>query len=261
MAVPGGSARRLAYFLSRPSRSTLCAPWPWPETGVHLRSIPNTGRDSGARGSTWWSALLARSVLADDEYRRWSTMWAAPTRRVEWLLGRVAMKDAVRSWAMTRHGVALAPKMVRIETTSAGAPFVRCDALDERGGSPAVSLAHCRSLVLAAVGDPGRGLGVDVESEDRNVSVLSRALTPEESAMLEGPYAVLDLLVAKEAAAKARGTGLGGSLARWPVVGLDPARPGLVVASPEPDAARVRVVLARRGGVVASLAQCDVDHL
>jgi hypothetical protein len=43
-------------------------------------------------------------------------MWAAPTRRVEWLLGRVAMKDAVRSWAMTRHGLALAPTMVRIET-------------------------------------------------------------------------------------------------------------------------------------------------
>jgi len=171
------------------------------------------------------------------------------------------MKDAVRSWAIARHGLALTPKMVQIETTSEGAPFVSCDALDERGGTPAVSLAHCPSLVLAAAGEPGRGLGIDVESEDRNVSTLSRALTPEESALLEGPSGVLDLLVAKEAAAKARGTGLGGSLARWPVVGFDPARSSFVVASPESGAAWVRVVLARRGGVVVSLAQCDVDHL
>lgn len=258
MAIPGGSARRFAFFLSRPSRSTLCARWAASPSGVQLRSIANAGPDGDFVSSTSWLTLLARTVLDDEELDTWAAMAAGQRRRAEWLLGRVALKDAVRSWAIERYESAVAPRAVRIETTPAGAPFVACTELDERGGSPAVSLAHCRTLVLAAAGDPGRGLGVDVETRDRNVATLSRALTPEESALVSGAertgVSVLDLLVAKEAAAKALGIGLGGSLARWPVADADRDGRRLLIRAPDPHRQLLPVDLVRRSGVVVGLA-------
>ena len=265
MAIPGGSARRFAFFLGRPSRSTLCARWPGSPSGVQLRSIPNASMDGHSPRSTSWLHLLARAVLTDEERDTWLSMDAGPRRTAEWLLGRVALKDVVRSWAIQRYERAVAPREMRIETTSAGAPFVACTELDDRGGSPAVSLAHCRTLVLAAAGEPGSGLGVDVEARDRNVATLARVLTPEEAALVSGAerngVGVLDVLVAKEAAAKALGVGLGGSMARWPVV--DAGREGrqVVIRAPEPHRQLVPVDLVRHRGVVVALAKCDLDHL
>jgi phosphopantetheinyl transferase (holo-ACP synthase) len=208
---------------------------------------------------------LARAVLTEEEFDYWSAMEAGQHRKTEWLLGRLAMKDAVRSWAIQRYQHGVAPRAVRIETTSAGAPFIVCSELGELGPLPAVSLAHCPTLVLAAAGDPGRALGVDVESRDRNVTTLARALTPEELALTSdaGSYgvSVLDVVVAKEAAAKALGIGLGGSLTRWPVADADLQGRRLFVQAPEPHPQVVPVDLVRRSGVVVGLAQCDLDHL
>lgn len=264
MAIPGGSARRFAFFLGRPSRSTLCARWPGSSTGIQLRSIANVGPDSDSLSSTSWMRLLSRAVLDDEELDTWAAM-AAGRRRAEWLLGRVALKDAVRTWAIQRYERAVAPRAMRIETTSAGAPFVVSTELDDRGGSPAVSLAHCRTLVLAAAGEPGSGLGVDVEARDRNVATLARVLTPEEATLVSGAerngVSVLDVLVAKEAAAKALGIGLGGSMARWPVVDADREGRQVVIRAPEPHRQLVPVDLVRHRGVVVALAKCDLDHL
>lgn len=190
-------------------------------------------------------------------------MQTAPRRKAEWLLGRVALKDAVRGWAIRRHRIMLAPQAIIVETTPAGAPFVRCAALEERGAVPAISLAHCPTLVLAGATDPGPGLGVDIEAQNRNVSTVARALTPEESAMTaDGGVGVLEIVVAKEAAAKARGVGLGGSLARWPVLEAMNEGPHtrLRVLAPGPDPEPVTVWLQRREGYVVAVTSCDVDH-
>lgn len=263
--IPGGSARRFAYFLGRPSRSTLCTRWPGSPTGVQLRSLPNVDVHGYSPGSTSWLHLLARAALTDEERDTWLAMDSRPRRKAEWLLGRVALKDAVRCWAIQRYELPVTPRAIRIDTTSAGAPFVVCTELDDCGGSPVVSLAHCPALVLAGASDPGRGLGVDVEARDRNVATLARTLTPEESILVSSAglsaVDVLDVLVAKEAAAKALGIGLGGSMARWPVVDADPQGRRLFVRAPEPHHQVVPVDLVRRSDVVVGLAKCDLDHL
>ncbi|HEV8024824.1 MAG TPA: hypothetical protein VGP37_08055, partial [Candidatus Nanopelagicales bacterium] len=83
----------------------------------------------------------------------------------------------------------------------------------------------------------------------------------EESAMVaDRGVGVLEIVVAKEAAAKARGVGLGGNLARWPV--LEAMNDGLQlrVLAPGPDPGPVTVRLQRREGYVVAVTSCDVDH-
>lgn len=139
------------------------------------------------------------------------------TRRwIEWILGRDA---AVR--AAQQLGV----EQPVIEVTPNGAPFVR-------GSQVGLSIAHTRGLALAAVAPCH--IGIDVEKSTRDVSRLARGLHPGEVDIAMS-VSVIGCLVAKEAAAKATGLGLGGSLARWPVLDaeLSGSAPCLSIAAPD----------------------------
>jgi len=146
-------------------------------------------------------------------------------RRAEWLTGRFLARRAVGDV------LACDPSDVVIDVTGDGAPFV----VD--GADVCVSISHTRDLVVAGA-VRGPWLGVDVEWAARDVSRLVRALGPAEMDWA-GAVGAVSLLVAKEAAAKSWGVGLGGSLGRWPVesVSLDV----IVVGSPMGDARSVGV--------------------
>ena len=136
------------------------------------------------------------------------------------------------------------PSEVVIDVTDAGAPFVVGEV------DVCVSISHTRDLVMAGA-VRGPWLGVDVEWADRDVSRLVRALEPSERAMVE-PADVVSVLVAKEAAAKSWGVGLGGSLSRWPVESIDSGV--IVVGSPLGDSRGVHV-FERNGAVVGVCAE------
>ena len=134
-------------------------------------------------------------------------------RRTEWLQGRGVLQSAVSAWAREHGDRDVMPSDVRIGIGALGEP--RLEAPHDPAMS--LSLAHGGDLVVgAAVGAEYR-IGVDVERADRNVGSLSRMMLPSEQAMVAAGIPLLDLLVAKEAAAKAWQIGLGGSLQRWPV--------------------------------------------
>lgn len=142
---------------------------------------------------------------------------ARGTRRwTEWILGRDAAMRAAK-----QAGV----EQPVIEVADTGAPFLV-------GSKVGVSIAHTRGLVLAAVAS-GR-IGIDVERSDRDVSRLATGLHPGEVEIAMS-VSVIGCLVAKEAAAKATGLGLGGSLARWPVLDaeLSGSDPTLSIAVPD----------------------------
>ena len=146
------------------------------------------------------------------------------SRRTEWLLGRVAIKESVRDWqAATGHPMVPCER-IEVGIDQAGAPWVRAPG----SIAPEVSLAHTRvtagpgrlaqaGLVLAAASSPGERVGVDVEAVDRPLPALDRLLDERERALIDSECGAIGLLVAKEAAAKAAGTGLQGSLYRWPI--------------------------------------------
>lgn len=216
------SARRAAVYLTRPARLTFSSTWSADIDGVHLRSLSKSGRAERGLRSISWERALARVSLTEVESAEWRAMGASSERRIEWLYGRIAAKDAVRVWAARTHSLTLAPRDIEIARTDAGAPVVRCRQLQELREAPAISITHNRTFVIAAAGDSRMRVGVDIEDRGRSVDRLARALGESELEFVSaGRLSVLELLVAKEAAAKSVGIGLGGSLARWPVVAFD----------------------------------------
>ncbi|WP_051361927.1 type I polyketide synthase [Solimonas soli] len=141
-----------------------------------------------------------------------------PRRRRQWLNGRVAAKDAVRAW-LRGQGAAgdIFPQELRIANDGDGAPHVHGNVTDVVPAALQISIAHKDTLAAAIVG--AQAVGIDLERiEARDPGFVAMAFTPAERALLLGTdNAVADIewtrgWVAKEAAAKAARTGLGGHL-------------------------------------------------
>ncbi|NLD75115.1 MAG: 4'-phosphopantetheinyl transferase superfamily protein [Acidimicrobiales bacterium] len=144
-----------------------------------------------------------------------------PNVQRTWLLGRIAAKDAVRHLLGERGSDPLFPVEVGVTNDESGRPLVRVPRdLDVR-----VSIAHTTGLgvALAAV---GVDVGVDIEPvEPRAGSFESTAFTEAERELL-ATVGVADgnrdreltrWWAAKEAAAKAAGTGMQGRPRDWEI--------------------------------------------
>lgn len=151
----------------------------------------------------WPEMAIVQAALADeppatelpDDAHAWSI-----ARKSQWWNGRRALRAACH--AIGVHADA-------VTTTSLGAPQV---------AGAQVSIAHTHDIAVAVATKSWSRVGIDVERADRNVDRLEGALSADERTLVgTGLIDVLSLVMAKEAASKAMGTGLEGSLHRWPV--------------------------------------------
>ncbi|MFF4233660.1 beta-ketoacyl synthase N-terminal-like domain-containing protein [Streptomyces sp. NPDC001820] len=166
-----------------------------------------------------------------------------PRARSAWLLGRIAAKDAVRQLLWDEGAGPLFPVEVQVGNDAEGRPRAR----GPLAAGLRLSLAH-KDRVAVAHAHPGHAVGIDVEAVTDDPAALSRiALTADERRLAEElaardgcgrAQALTALWCAKEAAAKAEGTGLGGRLRQWTVT-EGPA--GLSVSSPEGRVHAVRI--------------------
>ncbi|ASW54385.1 type I polyketide synthase [Plantactinospora sp. KBS50] len=192
-------------------------------------------------------SMAARGILGGAAYAEYERH-PARTRK-QWMLGRIAAKDAVRSRLWERGHTDIYPIELTVGNEADGRPWVRgrpgrgledCD----------VSLAHCAEIGVAIArlrpaGAPdgpatGPGVGIDVaEVADHPDSTLSYALTGTELALLHslsGADADRRRLwftrfwAAKEAVGKAEGTGLDGQPRRFEVREATDAALGVAVA-------------------------------
>ncbi|MGW2049644.1 beta-ketoacyl synthase N-terminal-like domain-containing protein [Streptomyces sp. NPDC001858] len=209
-----------------------------------VERFPDRNTLSESRPGGWqllherWPDLASRELIMRNslggversEYAR-----HAPRGRRQWLLGRIAVKDAVRRWLWDQGEGPVFPAELRVRNDEAGRPYVtgvhgrELPALD-------VSLAHCAEAGAAIVRPhtPGPGPGIDIEEvADRAPETLATALGPEELRLLHrlsadtGDCEALwftRFWTAKEAVAKAEGTGFGGRPRDFTV--LDAARSG-----------------------------------
>jgi acyl transferase domain-containing protein len=157
---------------------------------------------------------LARRFLGEAERADYERQ--GPRKQRAWLSGRVAAKDAVRDLLWRSGHGPLFPVEVSITSEDSGRPLVSV-----RGGRDLrVSIAHKDDLAVALARE-GRAPGIDVERvEKREDSFAELSFTAAELGLVEGEprdEAWTRLWTAKEAAAKAAGTGLGGSPRRFPV--------------------------------------------
>jgi phosphopantetheinyl transferase len=188
-----------------------------------------------------WPDVASRDLIAGSylgaaeraEHER-----TKPQSRRGHLLGRIAVKDAVRHLLWSQGGGPLFPAEVEVVNEPSGRPRVRgahgleLPPLD-------VSLSHCREVAVALCRPAGRGIGIDVEEiVPRDQGALAFALTDHERRLLgelaqrggEPPDLwFARFWTAKEAVGKAEGTGLGG----WPR--------GLEVVSASPSTLHLRL--------------------
>ncbi|WP_302168864.1 type I polyketide synthase [Streptomyces sp. TBY4] len=161
----------------------------------------------------------------------------SPRARAPWLLGRIAAKDALRHLLWDGGAGPVFPAEVPIGNDQAGRPL----AGGALAGGFRLSIAH-KDRIAVALAHPALPVGIDVEQVTTDPDALIRiALAPGELGLAERlaaregtglPAALTALWCAKEAAAKAAGTGLGGRPRDWRTTG-DPDSGELRVLSPD----------------------------
>ncbi|MFI5821888.1 beta-ketoacyl synthase N-terminal-like domain-containing protein [Streptomyces rishiriensis] len=215
-----------------------------------VERFPERHTLSEARPGGWlllherWPDLASRELIMRNslggaeraEYAR-----HAPRGRRQWLLGRIAVKDAVRQWLWERGEGPVFPAELRVHNDDAGRPYVT--GVHGRVLPPLdVSLAHCAEAAVAIVRPhrPGPGPGIDVEEVvDRAPQAMAAALGADELRLLHRLSArtgdgealwFTRFWAAKEAVAKAEGTGFGGRPRDFAVLDATPAGDRLTVA-------------------------------
>ncbi|MGH9126489.1 MAG: beta-ketoacyl synthase N-terminal-like domain-containing protein [Acidimicrobiales bacterium] len=170
--------------------------------------------------------LVMRRYLAAAERRTYDQQH--PRGRHRWLLGRMVAKDAARQWLWQGGAGDLYPAEFEVANEESGRPTI--SGLPE--GS-AVSIAHSGECAVAMVGDAGL-VGIDIEAiEVRGPQFEATAFTEGERRLLDrlapagsGARAewITRLWTAKEAVAKAVGTGLEGRPHQFEIVAADKTR-------------------------------------
>ncbi|WP_405496742.1 beta-ketoacyl synthase N-terminal-like domain-containing protein [Streptomyces sp. NBC_00096] len=189
--------------------------------------------------------LVMRRYLGAAERTAYERL--APRARAPWLLGRIAAKDALRQLLWDGGAGPVFPVEVPVGNDPAGRP--------RAGGALAagirLTIAH-KDRIAVALAHRVHPVGIDVEPVTTDPDALIRiALAPGELALAERlaahegtglPAALTALWCAKEAAAKAAGTGLGGRPRDWRAAG-DPGSGRLRVLSPDGHPYQVRTTL------------------
>ena len=193
-------------------RPFLSQPWRQRETGILCRRIEPP--------HVYDFEKLSHAILTDREKLIWYQMSKKGLRRIEWLLGRAAAKDAVRQWAGENEDLTLNYLDLEIIATASGKPQVNCPSLADKGVILDISLSHTQSYILAAVAPPKHQIGIDLEliSNLNMEDVKNMAFTEAELNLLLNPSCEMSLLsfwCAKKAAAKATGIGIQSHHHQW----------------------------------------------
>jgi phosphopantetheinyl transferase len=176
-----------------------------------------------------WLKVLAGIVLSRREREHWNSMRAVHKRRLEWLLGRCAAKDAVRVLVRKHLGTALAPADIEIVPDAYGKPRVEGAWTARLGIEPGVSISHTggTAVALAAL-DGNHAVGIDVETVSSRIdTVESVVFSRDERELLAGlpqdrrQEWAIRMWCAKEAVSKALGRGIAAGLDSFRVTGAE----------------------------------------
>jgi phosphopantetheinyl transferase/acyl carrier protein len=170
--------------------------------------------------------MLADRILSAREREHWKSMRAVEKRRREWLLGRCAAKEAVRSLLERNLDLHLSPVEIEIVPDPYGRPLVSYRS--QCGPGPSLSIAHSEGTAVAlAALDPETRVGIDLEAlrhrrEDYEAIAFSadeRGLLATLPRELRQEWA-LRMWCAKEAVGKALGRGLSAGLLAFHITGI-----------------------------------------
>lgn len=202
----------------------LGSPW-LTETGCMVERVEGISHEFLDQGWSIWKRALAHMILDAEERKVFHELPLEGPRRVEWLLGRAAAKAAIRRWARAELDLEIDSADIRIEKDSAGRPYAVCPEISQLATMPTLSISHARDVAIAAISPEGNGIGIDLERPAARPvgDWLRSAFSDAECSFAAGGdlSILLRFWCAKEAAAKALGTGLAGRPEDWPILGFD----------------------------------------
>ena len=165
------------------------------------------------RNEGLWLKILGAVSLGALERADFAGMKGSAARRIEWLFGRIAAKEAVRRYLKDRRQARWSFADVQILPDANGKPQAMGAWSDNMSEHLDIAIAHTSQFAVA-VAAANRRVGVDVESVSRNLSAEFAAgvFAPDEmelaAASAESSRAMLRFWCAKEAVSKALGTGI-----------------------------------------------------
>jgi phosphopantetheinyl transferase len=179
---------------------------------------PDLGETFYSReAAAFWIKVWARLILNHQERREFYSLGGPAQAQAEWLLARIAAKDAIRVFLKRRHGFSLHPADIEIANDASGRPEPRGYWRQEIGYTPALSISQSGQLAVAIAGRCAahQRLGVEVQRiEPRSPHFEGAALTPQERSLLHNlgnPVRqewLTRFVCAKEVVGKSLGRGL-----------------------------------------------------
>jgi phosphopantetheinyl transferase (holo-ACP synthase) len=174
---------------------------------------------SGMHVHPEFDSILPIAILGSREQLAWAQHGADHTRRLHWLMGRLAAKKAIRNIMSDTYA-----SEIEILNAEDGSPYCSYSAPVSESPMPPslnVSIAHTDGLAVAAASHSPFMPGIDVERVDRYDSEFPKmAFSDNERAQVEKCVGAINAAIltrvwtAKEAAGKAAQLGLGQILKR-----------------------------------------------
>lgn len=238
-----------------------------PETGttrISLSTVADFPQEVLEGSFGVWRKALAFLILSPPEREEWMRLKAPLRREIQWLLGRVAAKDALRNHFHENADRWFAPADLMIGNDGAGRPVVSGAWQSDLPGRPEISISHTDGMVVAiAAGvEDGARVGVDTEKIRKpSQDLLDGAFSDAELALLplgtresesQRSEWVFRLWCAKEAVGKALGSGVPLDPRQFALTRAD-AQSGMVAVRPQ-GGGEVHAVTFRRDQHVFAVA-------
>jgi phosphopantetheinyl transferase len=202
-------SRKIYDFRRLPTR--YCASDDFLLTSLFDEAVAQTLAESDLRDSDL--PAMARFYLHMEEMPDFWKLSKIPARQLQWLLGRIAAKDAARQWLARQTGTEmLHPAAFVIENDERGQPVVK--KIPEGLAAPKVSIAHSENRAVAIAQRDAVGIDIEIIT-DRDEHFLETFATSQERERLADFFGNEDrnawitrLWCAKEATGKMIGTGV-----------------------------------------------------
>lgn len=195
---------RLWDVMNEPTKNKL---------GKELEETPVMYFDNAYPKTGSWTFIEKRYLNYQEKQHHKSLLL---NQRRQYLISRIAIKDAVRSYIRNKFGKECFPIEVFVDHDDKGKPFTH--GFEELKGLE-ISLSHKGNEAVALVSD--KPVGVDIESiEERTPDFMELSFTEKEMNLLKGKELsewTTRLWAAKEAYSKMLGTGLQGNPKKYEV--------------------------------------------
>ncbi len=198
-------------FLTQPLGLELLGEPATDVSSAFITDIPYAlfARDNGEL----WLQIISRLALSEAERTTFRELSGSVPRRVEWLFGRLAAKEAVRRFLKDFYQARWSDADVAIYPDKDGKPHARGDWETFLTTNFDIAIAHTAQFVVGLAAANAR-VGVDVETSSRVLSdeFVESVFTIEERDLAAATVAPAQAFVrfwcAKEAVSKALGTGI-----------------------------------------------------